>query len=73
VEIAVSVISEKVKSGAYKDGVCSTYLTEKRPGDVIHVTIHPSTFKMPERPDIPMILVGAWLVWRARSRPPVAA
>jgi phosphatidylglycerol:prolipoprotein diacylglycerol transferase len=22
---------------------------------------------------IPMILVGAWLIWRARSRPPVAA
>jgi phosphatidylglycerol:prolipoprotein diacylglycerol transferase len=22
---------------------------------------------------IPMILVGAWLIWRARSRPPVVA
>jgi phosphatidylglycerol:prolipoprotein diacylglycerol transferase len=22
---------------------------------------------------IPMILVGAWLIWRARARPPVAA
>ncbi len=59
--ITVGVVRGPAKSGhGTFEGVCSTYLSEREPGDVVYAFAKDtrSRFRLPENPQTPMIMIG---------------
>lgn len=73
ISITVDVIRYKTKKGIFNNnclnfifligiehfGTSSYYLSTLKPGDTVPLFIRPSKFKLPENPQIPIIMVGA--------------
>jgi cytochrome P450/NADPH-cytochrome P450 reductase len=59
--ITVGVVRGPAKSGhGTFEGVCSTYLSEREPGDIVYAFVKDtkSRFRLPENPQTPMIMIG---------------
>ena len=59
--ITVGVVRGPAKSGhGTFEGVCSTYLSERQPGDVVYAFVQDtkSRFRLPEDASIPLIMIG---------------
>ncbi len=59
--ITVGVVRGPAKSGhGTFEGVCSTYLSQREPGDVVYALVQDtkSRFRLPEDASIPLIMIG---------------
>ena len=59
--ITVGVVRGRAKSGhGTYEGVCSTYLSQREPGDVVYAFVQDtkSRFRLPEDASIPLIMIG---------------
>ncbi len=59
--ITVGVVHGRARSGhGIFEGVCSTYLSEREPGDTVYGFVQDtkSRFRLPENPTTPLIMVG---------------
>lgn len=58
VHVTCAVVRDVMPTGRIHDGVCSSYLQHSKPGDKVPLFIRRSTFKLPEDPHSPVIMVG---------------
>eukprot|EP00878_Enallax_costatus_P012884 GHUV01013453.1.p1 GENE.GHUV01013453.1~~GHUV01013453.1.p1 ORF type:complete len:518 (+),score=136.11 GHUV01013453.1:949-2502(+) len=58
VHVTCAVIRDVMPTGRIHNGVCSYYLQRCKPGDKIPIFVRRSTFKMPEDPHTPLIMIG---------------
>ena len=58
VTATVAVVKEKVATGRVHEGVASTFLQRAAEGQKIPVFVRTSTFRLPENPEAPVIMIG---------------
>lgn len=58
VTATVAVVKEKVATGRVHEGVASTFLQRAAEGQRIPVFVRTSTFRLPENPEAPVIMIG---------------
>jgi sulfite reductase alpha subunit-like flavoprotein len=58
IRLTVGVVEVVTPSGQRRPGLCSHYLAELEPGDLVHVELRRSDFRLPEDTRAPLVLVG---------------
>lgn len=58
VTATVAVVKEKVATGRIHEGVASTFLQRAAEGQRIPIFVRTSTFRLPENPEAPVIMIG---------------
>lgn len=58
VHLTVAVTEDKRKDGSTFNGVCSTHLASLKPSGMVRVFNRPSTFRLPQDSNKPIIMIG---------------
>ncbi|KAL1932088.1 hypothetical protein VTP01DRAFT_9144 [Rhizomucor pusillus] len=59
IELCVAIVKYKTKLKRIRRGVCTKWISQLKPGDVVHgVRISSGTMRLPPSPSIPMIAIG---------------
>lgn len=58
-EIVAGLVKFQAPTGRLHRGQCSTYLHQKTVGDRLPVFVKESLFRLPEQPEVPIVMVGA--------------
>jgi len=59
VRIVYKVVEYVGKGGQEKRGLCSTWLKSRKSGDAVAIFLSKSKFRLPQKDDAPIIMVGA--------------
>lgn len=59
VYLTVGLVAFKSQNGTSRTGLCSSMLNNLRAGDRALVSVHSSTFRLPEDPAAPILMIGA--------------